>query len=85
MRVVTECQTSSADSAQTKEIEIVINGETRRVPEGLNVAGLLGWMQIDPSRVAVELDRAIVRQPEWLSTPILGGSSLEIVQFVGGG
>ncbi len=85
MRVVTECQTSSAGSPQTNEIEIVINGETRRVPDGLNVTALLGWLKIDPSRVAVELNRSIVRQPEWLSTAVPGGSSLEIVQFVGGG
>ncbi len=85
MRVVTECQTSSPESSQTNQIEIVVNGDPRKVPAGLNVATLLSWMEIDPSRVAVELNRAIVRQPEWLSTPVPGGSSLEIVQFVGGG
>ena len=66
-------------------IEIVVNGEPRTVPEGLTVAGLLARLELDPARVAVELDRSIVRKPHWDSTPVAGGARLEIVQFVGGG
>ncbi len=85
MRAMSECQTAGAGSVETKGIEIVVNGETRSVPAGLHLAGLLAHLGIDPARVAVELDRVIVRQPDWLSTPIRQGASLEIVQFVGGG
>lgn len=66
-------------------ISITVNGEPREVPEGLNVASLLEVLEIPSDRVAVELNREIVRKPEWAATPIGAGASLEIVHFVGGG
>jgi thiamine biosynthesis protein ThiS len=80
-----ECQTASMESAETKTIEIVVNGKPRRVSEGLNVSGLLRLLEVDPSRVAVELNRSIVRKAEWNSAKIGEGASVEIVWFVGGG
>jgi thiamine biosynthesis protein ThiS len=73
------------ESAGTKTIEVVVNGEPKRAPEGLDVARLLAWLAIDGSRVAVELNRAVVRKTEWNSTPVVDGSQIEIVWFVGGG
>jgi thiamine biosynthesis protein ThiS len=70
---------------ETKTIAIVLNGEPRRVPEGLDVAGLLKFLEIDGSRVAVELNREIVRKQEWESTQVLDGAQVEVVWFVGGG
>jgi thiamine biosynthesis protein ThiS len=70
---------------RTKEIQIVVNGQDRLVPEGRTLAQILGWLEIAPDRVAVELNRRIVRRPEWDETPVGPGAALEIVQFVGGG
>jgi thiamine biosynthesis protein ThiS len=70
---------------ETKTIGIVLNGDARRVPEGLNVAGLLKFLEIDGGRVAVELNRAIVRKPEWESAEVVDGAQVEVVWFVGGG
>ncbi len=72
-------------SSETPTIEIVLNGERRAAPAGLVVDGLLAYLEIDNSRVAVELNRQIVRRPEWNRTTIRSGDRLEIVQFVGGG
>ena len=66
-------------------MEIVVNGERRAVPEGQTVLGLLRELRIDPVRVAVELDRRIVKQPLWSETVLRSGAEIEIVQFVGGG
>ncbi|MEK7407358.1 MAG: sulfur carrier protein ThiS [Acidobacteriota bacterium] len=66
-------------------VEIVINGEGRTVPEGLTVLGLLESLGLDPGRVAVELDREIVRPPAWAGLVLEPGARLEIVHFVGGG
>jgi thiamine biosynthesis protein ThiS len=66
-------------------IDVAVNGETRSVPGGLSVLNLLQWLEIDPERVAVELNREIVRQPQWPLTEVANGARLEIVQFVGGG
>ncbi|HTS75949.1 MAG TPA: sulfur carrier protein ThiS [Bryobacteraceae bacterium] len=72
-------------NAQSKTIEVVVNGHARRVPEGHNISTLLRFLEIDPSRVAVELNREIVRKPAWDSTAIHEGANIEIVWFVGGG
>jgi thiamine biosynthesis protein ThiS len=69
----------------TKTIEIVVNGEPKRVRAGLSVLDLLLDLEVDPERVAVELNRSIVRQPEWRDRRVDEGAALEIVQFVGGG
>jgi sulfur carrier protein len=66
-------------------IDITINGEPRAATEGQTILELLYQLQLDPSRVAVELDRRIVKQPLWSETPLRAGAQLEIVQFVGGG
>ena len=66
-------------------IEIVVNGEPQETPEGQTVLGLLQQLELDPARVAVELDRHILKQPFWLDTVLRPGAQLEIVQFVGGG
>lgn len=69
----------------TETMEIVVNGELRSVPSGLNVLQLLIALDIDPARVAVELNRTIARKSEWESTVVGPGATLEVVQFVGGG
>ena len=72
-------------SLPTKSIQIVLNGEPRDVPEALTVELLLAHLQMDPSRVAVELDREIVRKPEWARAEVRDGAQVEVVWFVGGG
>jgi thiamine biosynthesis protein ThiS len=73
------------DSEQTKNVQIFVNGERREVPFGLTLLELLRFLQVDPQRVAVELNRAIVRRPDWAAAPVADGANVEIVQFVGGG
>ena len=68
-----------------EQIEVAINGEIRSIPDGQTILGLLQLLDLDPARVAVELDRRIVKPHHWGTTPIAGGAHLEIVQFVGGG
>ena len=81
----TKCQTRCMETAETKTIEVVVNGEPRSVPEGFSLDRLLLWLEIDPSRVAVERNLVIARKADWPATLILPGDRLEIVWFVGGG
>ena len=71
--------------SKSMPIEIVLNGESKSVPPGLTVAGLLRHLELDPSRVAVELNRNIVRKGQWDEIALADGARIEIVQFVGGG
>ena len=66
-------------------IDIVVNGEPQSTQDGQTILGLLKQLQLDPERVAVELDRHIVKQPRWPETVLEAGARIEIVQFVGGG
>jgi len=64
---------------------IQLNGESRDVPDGLNLAALVEQLGMKPDRVAVELNLEIVPRANWESTQLKNGDKLEIVHFVGGG
>lgn len=66
-------------------IQITVNGRSQNVAEGLTILGLLKLLGLDPERVAVELDRRIVRRADWARQELAAGAQVEIVHFVGGG
>jgi thiamine biosynthesis protein ThiS len=66
-------------------ISVSINGEMRSVPPGGSVEDLLASLHISSDRVAVELNRIIVRRRDWAAALVTGGAQIEIVEFVGGG
>jgi sulfur carrier protein len=66
-------------------IRVVINGEPREVPDGLNIAALLAHLGITAERVAIERNRDILPRANWQVTLVQPGDSYEVVHFVGGG
>ena len=72
-------------STEANLIPITVNGEPAQARQGETVLGLLEALGVKPERVAVEVDRRIVKQAEWRTTVLGPGSVVEIVQFVGGG
>ena len=66
-------------------MEITLNGEKHFLVEPLSVVDLLRSLEVDPEKVAVELDRRIVRVPDWGEVMVRNGAVVEVVQFVGGG
>jgi thiamine biosynthesis protein ThiS len=68
-----------------KRLSIRVNGEPRDFAPGLTIVDLLADLGLRPDRVAVELNRVIVKQPQWAETEVPPDAELEIVQFVGGG
>jgi thiamine biosynthesis protein ThiS len=67
------------------ELEILINGEPRRVPGPATAADLLRHLGLDARAVVVELNRQIVRRPHLGDTALANGDTVELVHFVGGG
>ena len=63
----------------------MINGETRSMPAKVNVQDLINHLGISQDRIAVELNRRIIRRSDWNATPLHDQDRIEIVQFVGGG
>jgi thiamine biosynthesis protein ThiS len=66
-------------------IRIVVNGETREVPEGLGVSALLSHLGLPPDRVAIERNLEILPRSQWPTTAVQSGDKYEIVHLVGGG
>jgi len=67
-------------------MRLTINGEERVLErDEMSVGKLVEELGLGTVRVAVELNRAIVRRASWEETPVNEGDTVEIVQFVGGG
>ena len=66
-------------------LSVRINGEHRRVPEGMTLAELINQIGLDPHRVAVERNLAIVPRSTFGTECVADGDDFEIVHFVGGG
>jgi thiamine biosynthesis protein ThiS len=67
------------------EIEILLNGETKRIPHGLTIAQLVNSLNLVSQRLAIEYNRKILKKESWDRQMIFGGDRIEIVHFVGGG
>ena len=63
----------------------MINGEAREVEDELNLSELLKLLNLPSERVAVELNREVIRRAKWGEIKLSEGDRLEIVHFVGGG
>ena len=68
-----------------ESIRVYINGEPHHVPAQQSVAALLAALNVPAERVAIELNKTIVRKREWDTTIVGEGAQVEIVEFVGGG
>ena len=66
-------------------MQIELNGEPRHLADGASVAALLVELALDPARVAIERNRAIVPHSTFAEVPLADGDRIEIVHFVGGG
>lgn len=68
-----------------EHVDVVINGETRRVAPGATLLALLAELELDPRAVVVEHNRRIVRRPALGEVTVAAGDAIELVHFVGGG
>jgi len=66
-------------------LRITLNGEPYELDQPITVAELLLQLSIDPRRVAVEHNLAILRRQRFADTLVHNGDRVEIVNFVGGG
>ncbi len=66
-------------------VEIVLNGEARKLKAGTTVEDLVRDLGLVPGRLAVEYNLQILKRKRWAATALNQGDRLEIVHFVGGG
>jgi thiamine biosynthesis protein ThiS len=65
-------------------ISLIVNGEPREVAAGTTLRGLVAQFNLTPEKVALELNRRLVR-PDGYDSILQPNDQIEIVTFVGGG
>ena len=66
-------------------MRVYVNGESREVQGNPSLEELINQLDLPAARIAVELNREVVRRSEWGNTALRDEDRLEIVHFVGGG
>lgn len=66
-------------------MQIRLNGEARNLDKGVPISVLLDELGLDRDRVAVELNRRILKRAEFEDVTVDDGDEVEVVTFVGGG
>ena len=69
----------------SRTVSVTINGEPREFEAGTSVARLVELLALAPERLAVELNREVLRLAHWPEAELAEGDRVEIVHFVGGG
>ncbi|HEV7904727.1 MAG TPA: sulfur carrier protein ThiS [Pyrinomonadaceae bacterium] len=68
-----------------RNLRVQVNGEIRELPEKTTLDELVRELSLAPERLAIELNREVVRRAAWPLTEMREGDTVEIVHFVGGG
>ena len=66
-------------------LSVRVNGEHRRVRQGISLVEMLNELGLDPLRVAVERNLAVIPRSQIGAVGVEDGDDYEIVHFVGGG
>ena len=66
-------------------MKILINGESKEINQDLNLNELLKHFSLPSERIAIELNREVVRKKDWENIKVSEGDKLEVIHFVGGG
>lgn len=66
-------------------MNIIVNGEKKEIAGNLNLTGLLEHLSLPDERIAVELNKEVVRKKDWDTIKVNDADQIEIIHFVGGG
>ncbi len=66
-------------------MNLTVNGEAFETEKAATISQLLDELNMEPARVAVEVNLSIVRKSDYSSFALHNGDRIEIVNFVGGG
>lgn len=66
-------------------MKIFINGETKDLEKEVTLSQLLIQFSLPSQRIAIELNKEVVRKRDWENIEIKDEDNIEIVHFVGGG
>lgn len=66
-------------------VTIVLNGEKHEIDGEVTLDRLLDLFSLPRQRVAIELNKAVVRRQDWERTQVNDADAIEVIHFVGGG
>lgn len=66
-------------------MKVFVNGDEKDFDAPISLAELITQLDLPAARIAIELNREVVRRSDWGSTMLKDEDRLEIVHFVGGG
>ncbi|MGI8543077.1 MAG: sulfur carrier protein ThiS [Aridibacter sp.] len=66
-------------------MNIVVNGEKKELSGELNLQELLKKLDLPTERVAIEVNKMVIRKKDWTTINIKDSDQIEIIHFVGGG
>ncbi len=66
-------------------MNITLNGQTKQLPDALNISGMIEQLCKDKIPVATEVNGEIVKKLQWDEMILKEGDIVELVSFVGGG
>ena len=66
-------------------MRVFINGESQELSGKPSLADLIAQLELPAARIAVELNREVVRRSDWSVTMLNENDRVEVVHFVGGG
>ncbi len=66
-------------------MRIIVNGQTESADAEATIASLIETHNLEPLRVAVEVNEQLVRRRDFQNTQLHADDRVEIVTFVGGG
>ena len=70
---------------KTKKIKINLNGKSLSLPIGTTVYKVIKKIKAQPNKVAIELNREIIKKKNISKIHLKNKYKLEIVHFIGGG
>ncbi len=66
-------------------MNVIINGKKKEVPGEIDLEALLNHLSLPQQRIAIELNKEVVRRKDWQNTKLTEADKIEVVHFVGGG
>lgn len=66
-------------------MKVVVNGEKKEFTNEMNLSQLLKTLELPTERIAIELNKDVVRKKDWQDVQISDQDKIEIIHFVGGG
>ncbi|MEJ7862042.1 MAG: sulfur carrier protein ThiS [Pyrinomonadaceae bacterium] len=66
-------------------MKIIINGKAKEISNEVNIIELLEKFSLPKERIAIELNKHVVRKKDWENIKITNADQIEVIHFVGGG